>query len=219
MLAHGGTVPFSNAGDGHIHTLVPRAGAEPLTPVPPTPLRRLRDGHHAAAAHQRGGGPRRCDCGQRSSRDPARRRRGGHARVGRQFLLDTTDEPGWPKHVWLTRNQPNMPWTVAELWVPNWTLGDAARCATGGRRESESIFNRPGPHVRVHFTSDRTEWWNLYRWDGAKVDALAPMQAECGAAQWVFGLSTYAFCDDRRIALWARREGEWSSSCWMRRDR
>ena len=71
-------------------------------------------------------------------------------------------------------------------------------------------FNRPGPRSSVvHFTSDRTGWWNLYRWDGAKVDALAPMQAECGAAQWVFGLSTYAFCDDRRIALWARREGEW----------
>ena len=52
-------------------------------------------------------------------------------------------------------------------------------------------------------------WWNLYRWDGAQVDALAPMEAECGAPQWVFGLSTYAFCGDGRIALWAWRDGEW----------
>ena len=61
----------------------------------------------------------------------------------------------------------------------------------------------------MHFTSDRTGWWNLYRWDGAHVDALAPMEAECGAPQWVFGLSTYAFCGDGRIVLWACRDGAW----------
>ena len=61
----------------------------------------------------------------------------------------------------------------------------------------------------MHFTSDRTGWWNLYRWDGAHVDAVAPMEAECGAPQWLFGLSTYAFCGAGRIALWACRLGAW----------
>ena len=44
MLAHRGTVYFSNAADGRIHTLVAGGGPEPLTPVDAgAPLRRLRD--------------------------------------------------------------------------------------------------------------------------------------------------------------------------------
>ena len=130
---------------------------------------------------------------------------------GNDFYSTPRISPDGRSMLWLTWNQPNMPWDGCELWVAELDGSgmprDAQRVAGGA---SESIFQPSwSPRSVVHFTSDRTEWWNLYRWDGAKVDALAPMQAECGAAQWVFGLSTYAFCDDRRIALWARREGEW----------
>ncbi len=38
------------------------------------------------------------------------------------------------------------------------------------------------------------------------------MDAECGTPQWVFGLSTYAFCGDGRIVLWACRNGAWECS-------
>ena len=52
----------------------------------------------------------------------------------------------------------------------------AARLVAGG--SNESIFQPSwSPDSVAHFTSDRTGWWNLYRYDGAKVDALVVRQA------------------------------------------
>ena len=57
--------------------------------------------------------------------------------------------------------------------------------------------------------SDRTGWWNLYRLrDGAiEAEALAPMEAEFGTPQWVFGMSTYAFLADGRLACLMSQDG------------
>ena len=41
----------------------------------------------------------------------------------------------------------------------------------------------------LHFVSDRTGWWNLYRWRDGRVEPLCPMEAEFGRPQWVFGMS------------------------------
>jgi dipeptidyl aminopeptidase/acylaminoacyl peptidase len=104
-----------------------------------------------------------------------------------------------------------MPWDGCELWVA--ALDDAGlpqnpQLVAGGARES--IFQPSwSPDSVLYFSSDRTEWWNLYRYDGDGVVPAAPMDAECGGPQWVFGLATYAFCSDGRIALWASRNGEW----------
>jgi len=45
------------------------------------------------------------------------------------------------------------------------------------------------------FVSDRSGWWNLYRFAlaTAETTALTPRAAEFGQPQWVFGMSTYAF--------------------------
>jgi dipeptidyl aminopeptidase/acylaminoacyl peptidase len=54
----------------------------------------------------------------------------------------------------------------------------------------------------LHWVSDRSGWWNLYR-DG---EPLHPAAAEFGAPHWVFGQSTYALLDDGRIACaWSSR--------------
>jgi dipeptidyl aminopeptidase/acylaminoacyl peptidase len=55
--------------------------------------------------------------------------------------------------------------------------------------------------------SDRTGWWNLYRLEGDQLVPLAPMEAEFGTPQWVFGLSTYAFLADGRIACIVSQDG------------
>src|SRR5207249_3072948 len=43
----------------------------------------------------------------------------------------------------------------------------------------------------------RTGWWNLY---AEHEGSLAPMDADFGYPQWVFGLSRYAFLSGGRIA-------------------
>ncbi|MBC8055216.1 MAG: S9 family peptidase, partial [Rhizobiales bacterium] len=69
----------------------------------------------------------------------------------------------------------------------------APRRVAGGA--NESIYQPAwSPRGELHFASDRSGWWNLYRLRGA-IDALHPMAAEFGRPQWAFGMSSYGFDD------------------------
>ena len=59
----------------------------------------------------------------------------------------------------------------------------------GGGEESV-VQPEWAPDGSLVFASDRSGWWNLYRWteDGGVGESLAPMEAEFAAPQWVFGL-------------------------------
>jgi dipeptidyl aminopeptidase/acylaminoacyl peptidase len=68
------------------------------------------------------------------------------------------------------------------------------------------------------FVSDRTGWWNLYRWSpdadlgeerigGGSVEPMVRMEAEIGVPQWVFGQSRYAFLDGGRVVFAYQRDG------------
>jgi dipeptidyl aminopeptidase/acylaminoacyl peptidase len=102
---------------------------------------------------------------------------------------------------WLQWSHPNMPWDGTELWVAD-VQGDGSvtnpvRVAGG---VEESIFQPEwSPAGELHFISDRSGWWNLYRWREDGIEALCPMEAEFGLPQWVFGMSTYAFESADRI--------------------
>jgi dipeptidyl aminopeptidase/acylaminoacyl peptidase len=66
--------------------------------------------------------------------------------------------------------------------------------------ESESIFQPEwSPDGVLHFVSDRTGWWNLYRFRQGAIEALCPKQAEFGLPQWVFGMTTYGFTSPAEI--------------------
>ena len=109
---------------------------------------------------------------------------------------------------WLTWNHPNMPWDGTELWVAELTPDGlrALRKVAGG--EGESIFQPTwSPDGMLYFVSDRSNWWNLYRWRGPTVEAVAEVTAELGTAQWTFGMSTYAFESERRIVCQVRSQG------------
>jgi dipeptidyl aminopeptidase/acylaminoacyl peptidase len=60
----------------------------------------------------------------------------------------------------------------------------------------------------IHFISDRSGWWNLYRLlEGPSLDAVAPMEAEFADPAWIFGRSSYAFTPDGAIVAVGRRDG------------
>ena len=107
---------------------------------------------------------------------------------------------------------PNMPWDGCRLWLA--ALGEdgstgRARAVAGGERES--IFQPAwSPAGALHFVSDRTGWWNLYRLGaGGEVEALAPMAAEFGRAQWIFGMATYGFLADGTLVCAHVASGRW----------
>jgi dipeptidyl aminopeptidase/acylaminoacyl peptidase len=62
----------------------------------------------------------------------------------------------------------------------------------------------------LHFVSDSTGWWNLYRLSDSGAHPLLPMQAEFGMPLWVFGLSCYAFVAEQQIACAFNENGFWS---------
>jgi dipeptidyl aminopeptidase/acylaminoacyl peptidase len=112
---------------------------------------------------------------------------------------------------WLTWNHPNMPWDGAELWLsdmlPDGAVGNH-RLVAGG--SGESVFQPEwSPDGILHFVSDRTGWWNLYRLHQGGVEALHPMEAEFGVPAWVLGLRTYDFAEPDRIVCTFCENGSW----------
>ena len=120
---------------------------------------------------------------------------------GNDFYANPRLSPDGARLSWLTWNHPNMPWDGSELWVADLNpLGAIAnpRKVAGGR--AESVFQPEwGPDGRLYYASDSTGWWNLYRWDGERTQALHPMAAEFGEPQWTFGMRTYAFESPKRL--------------------
>lgn len=134
---------------------------------------------------------------------------------GNDFYSSPRLSPDGARLAWLTWNHPNMPWDGCELWVAELDgegAVSAARRVAGGAEES--IFQPEwAPDGVLHFVSDRSGWWNLYRWRAGEVEALCPMEAEFGRPQWVFDMSTYAFADGGIVATY-EKDGQ-SHLVWL----
>jgi dipeptidyl aminopeptidase/acylaminoacyl peptidase len=115
---------------------------------------------------------------------------------GNDFYSSPRVSPDGSRLAWLAWNHPNMPWDGTELWVgelnEDGSLGQSLKVAGG---IEESIFQPEwSPDGVLYFISDRSGWWNLYRYGrDEQVEPLCPLEAEFGQPQWVFGLSTYGF--------------------------
>ncbi len=131
---------------------------------------------------------------------------------GNDFYSSPRISPDGARLAWLAWNHPNMPWDGCELWIGDLVHdGGIAkrRLIAGGPRES--IF-QPEWSLNgiLHFVSDRTGWWNIYRADehGA-VENICESAAEFGVPQWIFGLSAYAFESEERIVCAFAERGIW----------
>lgn len=207
-----GTVYFANFGDQRLYRQRPGAAPEPLTPEGPPPFGIPSD---ATVPHRT---LRYADFAV----DPARGRlicvlenhslareavnaiasvdlAGAFGPVvlvsGCDFYATPRISPDGEQLAWLSWSHPHMPWVSTELWVadllPDGSLGERTQVAGG---PDESVFQPEwSPEGVLYFVSDRTGWWNLYRFQDGGVEALCPLEAEFGEPQWVFGQSTYAF--------------------------
>jgi dipeptidyl aminopeptidase/acylaminoacyl peptidase len=120
---------------------------------------------------------------------------------GKDFYSSPRLSPDGTRLAWLAWSHPNMPWDGTELWVADIDEDGALSGHTlvaGG--PSESVFQPEwSPDDVLYFVSDRSGWWNLYRWQAGTIQPLCPMNAEFGWPHWVFGMSTYDFASADRI--------------------
>jgi dipeptidyl aminopeptidase/acylaminoacyl peptidase len=117
------------------------------------------------------------------------------------FLAAPTPGPG-RQLAWLRWPDSRMPWDGTELRVAT-QQGDELGAPThvaGGPTESV-IEPQWGPDGSLYFQSDRSGWWNLYRWNGHIVRPVAPMSVDCAAAPWEPGYRSYTFLPGNQIGL------------------
>lgn len=132
---------------------------------------------------------------------------------GYDFYAAPRLSPDGSQLAWLSWNHPNMPWDGTELWVgaldAAGAVSKAERIAGGA---DESIFQPEwSPEGVLHFVSDRTGWWNIYRWRaGGAVEVMCSMEAEFGVPQWIFGASTYSFDAEGRLFCAYCQDRVWS---------
>jgi dipeptidyl aminopeptidase/acylaminoacyl peptidase len=108
---------------------------------------------------------------------------------GHDFYMAPRFDPAGERLAWLAWDHPKMPWDGTYLYVDG-------EVVAGGADESV-IDPQWSSDGALHWCSDRTGWWNLYR-DGEQLTSLD--DAEIGAPAWVFGATRYAFLADGRIA-------------------
>lgn len=198
VMDESGVIYFSNFTDQRLYRLDP--GQPPRAITPQSELRYadavvdprrgllfcVREDHRAD------GEPVNAIAAVKSDGDAA----GGRVIVsGNDFYAAPRLSPDGSRLAWLTWNHPNMPWDGTELWVAevneDGSLGEATLVAGS---PAESIVQPEwSPDGTLYFISDRTNWWNLYRWWGGEIQAVQPMEAEFGGPAWVFRRSYYAF--------------------------
>jgi dipeptidyl aminopeptidase/acylaminoacyl peptidase len=213
-LVQNGTVYFSNYADQRLYRQDP--GREPQALTPPIDMRyadgiidnqknrliSIREDHTTKAGQA---------VNAIVSLDLEKESEGIVLVSGNDFYSTPRLNPDGSRLSWLTWNHPNMPWDGTELWVghvhSDGSVGHSKKLAGG---LEESIYQPEwSPDGILYFSSDRTGWWNLYRWRYNHIESLCPMEAEFGLPQWGFGSRTFVFESPDRIICTYTKNGLW----------
>lgn len=130
---------------------------------------------------------------------------------GSDFCSNPRISPDGRTLCWLTWDHPNMPWDGTKLYSArfndNGKLGEPHLVAGS---TTESIFQPEwSPDNVLHFVSDRSGWWNLWRSEKGQLWPLTKLEGEFGKPQWVFGSGTYSFASDELIACSYTENDAW----------
>jgi dipeptidyl aminopeptidase/acylaminoacyl peptidase len=199
-----GTVYFSNFADQRLYRQLPGQAAEPITPeaelrYADAVLDRARSRLICVREDHTGGGYEPINT--IAAIDLAQSDGQTILVSGSDFYAAPRLSPTGDRLTWISWNHPNMPWDGTQLWVAevreNGSLGEAQLVAGG---ETESIFQPEwSPDGTLYFVSDRSNWWNLYRWQGGEVQPICPKAAEFGQPLWVFHMTTYGFASANQL--------------------
>jgi dipeptidyl aminopeptidase/acylaminoacyl peptidase len=126
------------------------------------------------------------------------------------FYSSPTLSADGSKLAWLSWRHPNMPWTSTYLNAANVNEAGELTEKQIVQGNSDSLFQPQwSPDGWLYFISDRTNFWNLYRWSASGVEHILARDAEFGVPQWYLGLSTYAFLSQEVMIYSFTQNGMW----------
>ncbi len=214
--ARDGIIWFANWADQRLYRLAPGADPVPLTPQPASPRAdRFADGDLAADGgsivcvreHHRG--PSAAEVDNEIVRLAAHLPSEPEVLVtGSDFVAAPRLSPDGATLAWLRWNHPSMPWDATELVVRDLDSGTESVIAGG---PDESVLEpRWGADGTLWFLSDRTDWWNLYRYtpgsDIATIESIVRIDADIGVPPWGLGSTRYAMLADGSVVFaWTSR--------------
>lgn len=119
-----------------------------------------------------------------------------------RVLFDHSDFVAYPRPsadgrlAFISWNHPNMPWDATRLCVGR--LGDEGLtdlqvvAGEGGSQEESVLEPVWAEDGTLYFLSDRSGFWNLYRWRAGAVEPVLKIAADLGGPLWTLGASSYA---------------------------
>lgn len=117
--------------------------------------------------------------------------------------------PDGTRIAWLSWTHPDMPWDRVSLWAggigADGSIVNAKRLNPG--REESVLQPQWSADGALYFVSDRSGWWNLYRWKDGTVSAVHEREAEFGGPLWTLGRRFFDFLPDGRILARYVEEG------------
>ncbi len=127
--------------------------------------------------------------------------------AGPDFVAGPRWSPAGDRLCWIEWDHPNMPWDATRLVVRDLARGENTVVAGGAAEACQGASWQPDGSLV--FISDRTGWWNLYRYSPADgtVTPLVEIAADIGEPPWVLGTSRYATLPDGRIVFARWRDG------------
>jgi dipeptidyl aminopeptidase/acylaminoacyl peptidase len=131
---------------------------------------------------------------------------GGAGKVlfdGSDFVAYPRVSPDGRRIAWIAWNHPDMPWDTTTLYVANLTSGSDLSDITvvAGGAEESVVEPRWDADGSLYFVSDRSNWWNLYRYEGGRVASVFSFEAEIASPLWTLGQSNYALTGDGRAVV------------------
>lgn len=133
---------------------------------------------------------------------------------GPDFVMAPRADAAGARLAWIEWDHPSMPWDATTLCVaalsPEADAVVARTVVTGGPDRGESAVQPMwAPDGTLVFASDRTGWWNLYRFDpvAGSVTTVTEGEWELAEPQWVFAMSRAAITADGRVVGAAMADG------------
>jgi dipeptidyl aminopeptidase/acylaminoacyl peptidase len=133
-------------------------------------------------------------------------------------LFDQADFVAFPtlnadgtRLAWIAWDHPHMPFYSSSLWVADvredGQLTNIQQLISG---HEESVTDPCwSPDGVLYFCTDRSNWWNLYRWRDGRIEHVCPAEAELGNPFWNIGLRMYRFLSPSRVIAAHNQMGSW----------